>query len=301
MREMQGVGIYGAVVGIAAVALGGASVLEIGIAWVVLLAVNCVTTKLGTQERETKRGWVIGMLIVWIAGILMVLEDTFPQKSTYPFVSLGMVLLLYRQLIGSRETGRYVRNIIGLAIVPIMIVLGLCGIPNLQYRELAVQGLRWDSVIQAAAIMIPLCSSIAERKWKLPALLTLLGISVLTHGVLGGYLAETMNTALYKAIGAIRVSGKLIHIESLLSAVILMGGFGMLSYLGDKAVVEEQISRGKAASICVLVFVVEFLLRGIVEMSGGRLEWVIWSALTAIGLIVECGNRGQIIEVKTTG
>lgn len=262
-------GKLAAVVGIAAVVTAGMPWLEVGVAWCVALLLRLVLPVCQSQSNH-KAGAVLNIILcaLLIAAITLASEQAFPQDSTFPMISIAMLLLLWRSMIGDKENGVIVSNVLGLMVLPVMAVVVALGLKNCSWAETIPTGLSWKNILVAVGVFSPWWwKRHREESWLWPLLSAALtiGMSVLTYGTLGSGLVQNTPNALYRTVETIQLGGMVQHMESLLASVVLLGTFAMLLTVGDilRESVEILAPEGQKAvtkgSVLLLSFALETL------------------------------------------
>ena len=301
-------GIFAAVVGISAMVTAGFGWLSVLLGW----CIGTVVTLLLPEHRGKGMGTVtaavvlLGGILVLAAGALGA-EDAFPEDTTFPFISAAMLALTWRSLCGEPDTGSAVANLLGLVLLPLVGVVLLFGLQDIQWAENLPMGEPWRQVPAAVAATSPWwCfrqGKMEKRSWIWYALSAAfsIGMSLLTRGILGRGLAEAEAFPLYRAVQTIRILGVLQRMEALLAAAVLMGAFCVMVLVADKMRVAMDVlwpavtKRRKAAGVLIAAFLVEWGIRTTEIGENTALETVFWGFVLILALwVVLLGKTEKI-------
>lgn len=217
--------------GLFAASVGASAVVTAGYSWVSVAA-----------------GWLLGGAIAWGVGKLpekqigifhmpMALaavtfgawlgENAFPQESTFPFISVCLLMLLYYSLrrSGSVDVGR----ILGKLLLVVIAFLLAVSLKDISWTLPAMP--TWRQILVAAAITIPWWRRM-NFKWYGLAGAAVTGISALCGGILGNGLAASVEAPFYRAVQTIHISGILQRFEALMSGAVMVGAFAVMLYGG---------------------------------------------------------------------
>ena len=187
-------------------------------------------------------------------------------------------------------------NIIGMILLPMMAVMVLFGLRDVDWSENIHQELRWGQVWVTAAATAPWwCfrrGPMEKRGWLwfggVGALA--LGMSLLTRGILGAAFCGYEEFSLYRAVQTIRILGAVQRLEALLAAVILMGAFGVMLLTGEKvaAALDELLPelpmRWKGSAVLAPAFCVEWAVWSLERELGDSLGAVFWGLVPVLAL-----------------
>ena len=303
-------GIFAAVVGVSAIVTSGFGWLPVLIGW----CIGTVVMLLLPEDRGPGMGKVtavvvlVGSVVILAAGALGA-EDAFPEDTTFPFISVSMLLLTWRSLCGQRDTGSGVANLLGLILLPVMGVVLLFGLRDVRWTENLPLGEPWWQIpVTVAVTSAWWCFRSGEMKkqswfWYAMAGAFSVGMSLLTCGILGRGLVEAESFPLYRAVQTIRILGVLQRMEALLAAAVLMGAFCIMVLVGDcmrtalDVLMPKTKRRWKTGGALLAAFAVELgarmLKNGIIEV----VEPVFWGFIPLLALwMVLLGKKEKIIE-----
>lgn len=304
-------GIFGAAVAAAAIVTAGFPWQSVLAGWAVgaLLAVLVWRIPRGHHGKLPALVTLLGGIIILAAAALGA-EDAFPEDSTFPFVSLVLMLLTLRAMVGERTTGAAVANIIGLFLLPLVTVTVLLGLRDVSWRENIPEGLQWTQVWVAAAGTAPwwcFRKGPMDRKgwlWFGGGAVLAVGMSLLTHGVLGAALCGYEPFPLYRAVQSIRGLGGVRRLEALLAAAVLMGAFGLMLLAAEKvAAALEELLPGtpmgwKGGASVAAAFCVEWAVRAMRDSVTVRFEAVFWGLIPVWALWVVFTEKIQKSDEK---
>lgn len=175
---------------------------------------------------------LVGTLLV--AGAAQAAEQAFPEDSTFPFISLCMVLLLWYGVIGE-DAGRSAANVMGLLVLPLMAVVVVFGGISAQWTELNPQSVQISHIGITALVSLIMVYGRGRKQWGWFACAAILGVglSVVTQGALGWALVREEGAPLFRAVQTIRIFGKVQRIEAVLAAATLIGAFSAMLIGGE--------------------------------------------------------------------
>lgn len=299
-------GVFGAAVAIAAIVTAGFPWQNVLLGWSAGALVTLLLRRApqGSGGKLPALVTLLGSVLVLAAAALGA-EDAFPEDSTFPFVSLALMLLTLRAMIGERTTGTAVSNIIGLFLLLLVTVTVLLGIRDVDWAETIPQGLSWTQVWVAAAGTAPwwcFRKRPMERKswlWFSASAALAVGMSLLTHGVLDTALCGYEPFPLYRAVQSIRGLGGVRRLEALLAAAVLMGAFGLMLLTAEKAAgALEELAPGipmkwKSGVTLAAAFCVEWAVRAVKGDASVRAETVFWGLIPILALWVVFTEKMQ--------
>lgn len=299
MRQRKEAGVFGAAVAIAAVVTAGFPWQSVLLGWGIgTVAVLLLQTCTGGQ------GGKLSALVTVLGGVFVLAaaalgaEDAFPEDSTFPFVSLALMLLTLRAMCGEKNTGATVANIIGMILLPLLALTVLFGLRDVRWSENVPRGFDWMQVWIAAAATTPWWCFRRGRMgrsgwlWFGAAGGLSVGMSLLTRGILGAALCDYEEFPLYRAVQTIRILGTLQRLEALLAAVILMGAFGVMlltaQQMGDALdlLAPKWKSMWKNGAVVAAAFAVEWGVRMVESNVGEEIRTVFWGFAPVLALWV---------------
>lgn len=286
-------GIFAAVVGVSAVVTAGFGWAEVLAGWAV-----CALLRLMKKDgEETEYSGFTAALVVAIGVLLLGIivqgaEKAFPGDETFPFVSAGLLILLYKLLSGEKETTAIVTNVLGLILLGLLGCLTVFGMENVSWKENIPRGFRWDRMLISFVVSSPWWIGKAEGdgKWFLASGLLAVGMSLVTRGILGTYLTEYSAMPLYKAVQTIHVLGTLQRLEAVLAAAVLLGVFSMMGFVGSEVVkAGENLFPGKEKRFWLLLLLTASFLTEIVIMylkkgTKEQLTTIFWGLIPIFAL-----------------
>lgn len=274
MKINKGPGLFAAAAGISILVTAGFGWLEVLLGW-------CIAGLIwwGIDAGNRKRHNII--VYLWgtalLVGILLAAEKAFPQDSTFPFVSLGLLLLLYRCLIGDRDAGIMAANILGMALLAMLGSLLIFGAKNVTWTENIPGGFRWSRVwitMSIASVWWLEPDKQENTRWFILGGSMGVAISLVTRGILGKALTAYTDAPAYHAVQTVRIFGVLERLESLVAIAGLIGGFSMMVYVGNQIrTAAEGITAGRGTKVWLIaslggVFILECLYR----MAGSEIK-----------------------------
>lgn len=303
-------GIFAAVVGVSAMVTAGFGWLTVLIGW-------CIGTVIFLLLPERRNGNMgkLSAAVVLVGGILVLAagalgaEDAFPEDTTFPFISAAMLLLIWRSLCGERNTGAAVANLMGLVLLPMVGVVLLFGLRDVRWTENLPMGEAWGQIpVVVAATSLWWCfhrGEMEKRSWFWYAFSGLfsLGMSLLTHGILGRGLAAVEPFPMYRAVQTIRILGVLQRMEALFAAAVLMGAFCVMALVGGQVrtaldvLMPETKARWKCGAALLAAFGVEMGIKLAGNGIGGEIRGVFWVLIPILALwMVFLGKTEKIQE-----
>lgn len=220
--------------GVSAVLTAGYSWLEVLLGWCIG-AILCWGREIPWKWRRGQMPWIqllVGTLLV--AGAAQAAEQAFPEDSTFPFISLCMVLLLWYGVTGE-DAGRSAANVMGLLVLPLMAVVVVFGGISAQWTELKPQSVQISHIGITALVSLLMVRGRGRKQWGwfLCAAILDVGLSVVTQGALGRALDQKEGAPLFRAVQTIRIFGKVQRIEAVLAAATVIGAFSAMLIGGE--------------------------------------------------------------------
>lgn len=154
-------------------------------------------------KTEDGRGAALGTLLgtaVVMAAVLLGADGAFPESGTFPFVSLGLLAVLWRAMWGRKEALLGVSNCLGMMLLAILAGLLLFGLGEADWSAVAPETLNWRDSYLALVCTCPWWTGRRSKDWGRFLLSggICVGLSVLTCGVLGRGLATEEEFPLYQ-------------------------------------------------------------------------------------------------------
>lgn len=303
-------GIFAAVVAISAIVTAGYSWLPVLIGWcigTIILALLPERKPMDTGKLSATVILLGGILV--LAAVTLGAEDAFPEDSTFPFVSVALLLLLWRAMCGEKTTAAATANLLGMILLPMLAVVVLFGFRDVSWLENIPPKYPWTQVLVSVAVTSPWwCfrrGKLTKGSWLWYGAAGFLSVSMslLTRGILGSSLSAYEAFPLYRAVQTIRVLGILQRMEALLAAVVLMGAFAVMLLTGDKVaraldvLLPERKRKWKCGVTLLIVFGLENGVRmiksGVIDVA----ETVFWGLVPVLALwVVFSGKREKIAE-----
>lgn len=240
MKDKRDAGVFGAVAAVAATVTAGFSWVPVLIGWCIA---TIIFVLLPTEERVRGKIWAWTVLlggIFVIAAAALGAEQAFPENSTFPFVSIALLLLLWRAMCGANRAMGNVANLLGMFLLLFLVTVTLFGLGDVRWKENLPEMPTWQQIyitIGAASPWWCLRQGPRGRKtwgWYGASVGISLGLSLLTCGILGKGLVSQETAPLYRAVQTIRILGVLQRLEALLAAAVLMGAFCVLLLTGER-------------------------------------------------------------------
>lgn len=299
MGKMVSPGRLAAAVGISAAVTAGFGWPEVLLGWCLGLILAWM---LGPMKARAPRS-LLGRLLLLLGGVILAAaaataaEQAFPQDGTFPMVSLGVMLLLYRALLGTERGNRGAANVMGMLVLVMIAAAEAAGIGNIRWRNLRPVGSRVEQVLITAAVGCVFLGTGWEKQslgWQLGAAALCTGMSLVTRGILGPYLTESLELPMYRAMENIRVFGMTQRMEAFLSAAIVMGAFGLMLLAGGwirRSGVIPKAGKGRIwgnAAAVIGIYLIEWWYRGAQTECRGWMKAVFWGilAITALGIVI---------------
>ena len=297
MREHSGAGAFCVTTAAAAMVTAGFSWLPVLLGWTISSLILLIVS-MGEDQRTRGPGIVtLAGSMIWMTGILIGAERAFPTDGTFPFVSISLLLLLWRAMSGNRVIFRSASNLLGLILFPVLAAVVLFGMQDVSWKEELPAGFSWQQVYITIAASSPWWSAFRslrnrrDRAWYIGSAAAGVGLSLLTHGILGDGLAAREPYPLYRAVQSVRVLGALQRMEALVAAVVLMGGFAMLLWLGEisSEILEQTPGRSKqwkSGLLLLTVFLLEWMTRSVSASALGWMKSLFWGLTPLFALWV---------------
>ena len=292
MKLSRNAGNLAAALGISAVLTAGYSWLEVLLGWCIG-AVLCWCAGMPWKWRRGKPvRWIqILMGILLIAGAAQAAEQAFPENSTFPFVSLCMLLLLWYGS-SSADAGRAASNAMGMLVLPLMALIVLFGGVSAQWTELTPREFSIAHVGIAALVSLLTTRGRGGRSWSwfAGAGILAVGLSVVTQGALGQALVQTEKAPLFRAAQTIRIFGKVQRIEAVLAAGTLIGTCSAMLIGGE--ILKTGMGKNRKKWTFLLPIAValglETIYRSVGERPQSVMGAVFWGILAvyALGVVI---------------
>lgn len=305
-NRKRGAGLFASSVGIAAIVTAGFEPLEVLVGWIGAAILRLAFSNIrGFGKTNGTACITIAAGIPITAGLVWAAEQAFPQESTFPFVSVCMLLLLYRTMIGEKENAVITGNVLGLCILPLVAVIELFGINHLDWTQMIPDGFSGMHVLIVMGAAAPWwAAGNKEKKWDwfLASGSTSLLMSILTAGILEKGLRACTEDTLYRAVQGIEIFGKLQRFEALLAAAILMGIFSAITLMGEKMKEAiEVLGDDKKKKRCCLwtlgaVFAAELIVRSIKQEKGYWITGIYWGLIVLYGLFTAFSDKVEKSE-----
>ncbi len=209
---------------------------------------------------------------VLLAVVLHLAEGAFPEDSTFPAVSIGLLLLLWRAMYSGPAQRTAVANVLGLCLALLFGIILLLGLKNISWRDGGGVEMSWQSccfALLGTAPWWPLRGKMDKRAWCWygGSGLTALGLSWMVLGTLGRGLAQAEKYPLYRAVQTLRLLGSQQRLEALVAAAVLMGAFCLLLTVAEpigqglEGLVPHVPARWPMAGVCLGAFLLEWAWR----------------------------------------
>ena len=292
MKLGRNAGNLAAALGVSAVLTAGYSWLEVLLGWSIG-AVLCWCAKMPWKwrRRNTSRWIQILIGILLIAGAAQAAEQAFPKDSTFPFVSLCMLLLLWYGISGT-DTGRAASNAMGMLVLPLMALIVIFGGVSAQWTELMPRKFCVAHVGIASLVSLLMTRGRGGRTWGwfIGTGLLAVGLSVITQGALGQTLVQTEKAPLFRAVQTIRIFGKVQRIEAVLAAGTLIGTFSAMLIGGECLKTGVGKNRKKWTFLLPIAAALglESVYRSVGERAQSVMTAVFWGILAvyALGIVI---------------
>lgn len=303
MRNQREAWTFAAVAGISAVVIAGFGWLEVLLGWCVCGLLRLTLRK---SRREPGKAAAVFLLLggVLVASMaVFAAEEAFPEDSTFPFVSLGVMALLFRALIGGKNAGKNVGNVLGLILLPLLGAVVLFGLSDVRWSENIPVGMVWEQVWITVAVTSPWWVFTGEEKswsWFVLCGAISVGMCLMTRGILGAALTEQSTQPLYRAVQTIHIFGVLQRFEALLAAAVLLGAFGMMLFAGKlmrdgmELLTEGRWKRWHFGVAVVAAFCMEIVFRYWLGPWKDMVIATFWGIVPVFALwVVLFGNKAE--------
>lgn len=237
---------FAAAAGVSAVLTAGFCWQETALGWEIGAILRILLG--GRLDRCRKFRWpqiVIGAGIA--AAGAQVAEQAFPQDSTFPFVSLCLMILLWRAMC-SENAGLEACNAAALLILPLLgCIIGL-GTNGIQWKEVVPATIVWRRAATTAGVSLIWVKTPTEKQrwgWYILCVAVCTGMSLVTAGNLGQALAQSTEHPMFLTVQTIEAFGKLQRLEALAAAASLIGAFALMRIGGEMIKNGWQVTRGK--------------------------------------------------------
>lgn len=297
-------GIFAAVVGMSAVVSSGFGWTEILAGWLICALLRFLKKEDGAYGRVSSA--VIVLVGVVLLGITVQgAEQAFPGDETFPFVSAGLLILLYKMLSGAEEATVVVTNVLGMVLLGLLGSLTVFGLENVSWRENIPRGFRWDRMLISFVIFSPwwIARQAGDGKWFLGSGILAVGMSLVSRGILGASLTEYCQLPLYKAVETIHVLGTLQRLEAILAAAVLLGVFSMMGVIGSlvlkagETLFPEMEKRTWLMPLLLAAFLVEFAIMHVETGFKTQLATIFWGLMPIFALwIVICKKDKKVLD-----
>lgn len=306
MNRHRDAGIFAASVAVTAIVTASYSWTVVLLGWIIGAVVMLLTQNRSgsTVEKGSACVILLGGILVLAAAALGA-EDAFPEDSTFPFVSAGLFLLLWRAMCGERETGGVTANLLGMILLPVLAVVVIFGLKDVSWTENKQLGGSWMQVLAATAAVCPWwCFRQGKLKgrnwgWFLASASLSVGMCLLTRGILGSGLVEAEPFPLYRAVQSIRILGVLQRMEALLAATVLMGAFSVMLLTGEQVadaldvLLPKQKKKWKSGCALLAAFLIENGFRALQSGTAKEIQAVFWGLLLVLALWVVFSRKNE--------
>lgn len=301
MKENRGPGRFCATVGISAAVTAGFGWLEVLLGWSIGGILRCLMPN-EIPGCGKRRSWTVLTLgTVILAGVIIGAEWAFPEDGTFPVVSLGMLLLLYRTRIGEKGTGAMVSNVLGLILVGLVGVVLLPGFGPGEPAEWIPTAFSWREVWITAVITAPWWTEQGDWLWYGGAAAGALGFSLLCQWALGSALTQWETMPLYGAVQTVEILGVLQRMEAVVPSMVLLGCYGMMNEVTTW--MEKALPPGERKTRWGIVISIAFCLAwGYRGMHRSLQEWigtVFWGLIPVYALLVVFSGKMKKVLDKT--
>ncbi len=278
---------FGATVTLGATVMAGISWETVLLGWALGTALLFLPKKRrSTSSAGANLGTILGGVAL-LAAVLQLAEGAFPEDSTFPAVSLGLMLLLWRATASQQPCRTVVTNGLGVCLAILFGAILLLSLTNISWTALEPREVSWgkcELAMLTTAPWWPLRGQMDKKAWAWygGSGVTAVGLSWLTFGTLGRGLAEEATYPVYSAVQTIRLFGNQLRLEALVAAAVLMGSFCILLMVGSAVTgsVEKLIPgiKGKwaAAGVCVAAFLLEWGWRNSPWWHNWEIKAIFW-------------------------
>lgn len=292
MKFNRNAGNLAAALGVSAVLTAEYSWLEVLLGWSIgAVLCWCAGVPWKWRRHNTARWIQILVGILLIAGAAQAAEQAFPEDSTFPFVSLCMLLLLWYGISGA-DTGRAASNAMGVLVLPLMTLIVIFGGVSAQWTELMPTKLCIAHVGAASLVSLLMTRGRGGRTWGwfIGTGLLAVGLSVITQGALGQALVQTEKAPLFRAVQTIRIFGKVQRTEAVLAAGTLIGTFSAMLIGGE--CLKTGMGKGRKKGTLLLPIAaalgLESVYRSVGERARSVMAAIFWGILAvyALGIVI---------------
>lgn len=301
-------GIFAAVAGVSAVVLAGFGWVEILAGW----GICCVLRGFRKNENDGEYGKAMSVMILVVGTLLLGImvqaaEQAFPADETFPFVSAGLLLLLYKMLRGEDDTTAIVTNVLGLVLLGLLGFLTVFGLENVSWEENIPREFRWDRMLISFTLFSPWWIWKGERDgmWFGGSGLLAAGMSLMTRGILGSALTEYSSLPLYQAVQTIHVLGTLQRLEAILAAAVMLGVFSMLAAISSlmtragKTLWPEKKKSVWLIPILLISFLTEYAVMYLEKGVKDRMTTIFWGVMPIFALCIVIFKKDKKVLDKT--
>ncbi len=292
MKLDRNAGNLAAALGVSAVLTAGYSWLEVLLGWSIgAVLCWCAGMQWKWRRRNAARWLQILIGILLIAGAAQAAEQAFPEDSTFPFVSLCMLLLLWYGISGT-DAARAASNAMGMLVLLLMALIVIFGGVSAQWTELAPKEFSVAHVGIAVLVSLLMTKGRGGRPWSwfIGTGILAVGLSVVTQGALGQALVQTEKAPLFRAVQTIRIFGKVQRIEAILAAGTLIGTFSAMLIGGEylKTGMGKNRKRWTYLLPIAAALGLESAYRSVGERAQSVMTAVFWGilALYALGIVI---------------
>jgi hypothetical protein len=298
MKIPREAGIFAAVLGASAVVTAGVSWLEAALGWAVCGLLRLWLPQTKRQNEKKSVAWVqlILGLLIGAAGVF-VAQQAFPEKSANGWITIGMILLLWRSLIGEKDNGIIVGNVLGLIMLVLFGAIVLFGLADVHWEELLPKEFELGNTLLVILVTSPWWWARQNRDswgWFAGAAVLGIGMSLLIRGILGNELAEYVELPLYTAVQMLHIFGSSQRLEGLAAAGILVGAFALLLLAGEmlreakRMLAPRQSKKSWYGILCgiLLIMVVAYMLAREAVSSWAATTFWAMIAIFTLGMVL---------------
>lgn len=299
--------LFAASTGISALVVAGYAWQNVLIGWVICGGIRWLVPagKAILRKKEHALITVIGGIVLLTAAAVAA-EEAFPQKSTFPFVSVGLLLLTLRSMVGVRENGRSVGRITGGVILVMLALILAFGVENVHWEELRVKEIGGREIVVSAAVGSLWWMGKEKSggwKWFLASAFFAVGVSALTSGVLGSAYARETGAPMFRMVQTVEILGVLQRFEALAAVVMMLGAFSLMLFAGEKIrdslpTVLPGVKKGYGIfGVLLIAFLLEWAFRSMGTEVQGRIGTIFWGLIPVFALwIVISGNLEKMLD-----
>lgn len=295
---------FAAAAGVSAVLTAGFGWQETALGWVIGAIIRILLGRRADRQRQFHWAQIVIGGMIAAAGA-QVAEQAFPQDSTFPFVSLCLMLLMLRAM-RSENAGLEACNAAAMMILPLLgCIVGL-GCIGIQWKEIMPETIAWRRVAITTDIsMIWLQTSRKNQSWGWYLLCGTVctGMSLVTEGHLGRALVESTQHPLFLMVQTIKAFGKLQRLEALAAAASLIGAFALMRIGGEmirdgweNGLGKERGQRKKSAfngASAAVAIAIETGYRMANDSMALYLRYIFWGVMTIYILWVEIFEKNE--------